>query len=114
MSDGRKPPVGRLVVKDKESGERCELGCLWENRFSDRGNYDVSFYKSDEKRPEGQMDRMSLATFAERGGPERYYVSHWTSKPRAENGPFSGGHQCAATICLLCWRCVRGEAPSVP
>ncbi len=86
MSDGRKPPVGRLVVKDKESGERCELGCLWENRFSDKGNYDVSFYRQDESRPEGQMDRMSLATFAERGGPERYYVSHWTSKPRRAEG----------------------------
>tara|TARA_B100001250_G_scaffold375115_1_gene362451 strand:- start:460 stop:741 length:282 start_codon:yes stop_codon:yes gene_type:complete len=86
MSDGRKPPVGRLVVKHKESGERCELGCLWENRFSDKGNYDVSFYKQDEKRPEGQMDRLSLATFAQQGGPESYYVSHWTSKPRtAEN-----------------------------
>jgi len=69
MSDGRKPPVGRLVVKHKESGERCELGCLWENRFSDKGNFDVSFYKQDEKRPEGQMDRLSLATFAQQGGP---------------------------------------------
>ena len=85
MSDGtRKPPVGRLVIKCKESGQRYELGCLWANRFSDGGNYDVSFYKSDETRPEGQMDRMSLSTFAERGGPENYFVSHWTTKRRDE------------------------------
>ena len=78
MSDsGRKPPVGRLIVKCKQSGERSEIGCLWENRFSSSGNYDVSFYKNDESRPEGQMDRMSLQTFAERGGPEQFYVSHW-------------------------------------
>ena len=89
MSDGRKPPVGRLVVKHKESGERCELGCLWENRFSDKGNYDVSFYKQDEKRPEGQMDRLSLATFAQQGGPESYYVSHW--RTNRTDDPHSAG-----------------------
>ena len=87
MSEGgRKPPVGRLVIKCKESGQRYELGCLWANRFSDSGNYDVSFYKQDEDRPDGQMNRMSLSTFAERGGPENYFVSHWTTKRRDEPG----------------------------
>jgi len=90
MSEGtRKPPVARMVAKCKESGERYELGCMWENQFSNSGNFDWSFYKEDEQRPEGQMNRMSLSTFAERGGQKNYFVSHWTVKRRdPEDAPF--------------------------
>ena len=81
----RKPPVARMIAKDKETGEKYELMTMWANQYSDQGNYDWSDYREDEERPEGQMNRMSLATFIERGGKQRYYLNHWTMRPKKES-----------------------------